>query len=87
MRLSDNPIKSEYLVSDVNLISINNYSFVTRYNCLDGLKENGSVLINTIFNRNEIGRILPKKYVEKIKETHSKLFVIDGQKLARENGQ
>lgn len=86
LRLSDNPIKSEYLVSDVNLISINNYSFVTRYNCLDGLKENGSVLINTIFNRNEIGRILPKKYVEKIKETHSKLFVIDGQKLARENG-
>lgn len=86
LRLSDSPIKSEYLVKNVNLISINNFSFVTRYNCLEGLKENGSVLINTIFNKDEIGRILPKNYVETLKKTHSKLFIIDGQKLARENG-
>lgn len=85
LRLSDNPIKSEYLVKNANLISINNFSFVTRYECLDGLKENGVVLLNTIFGKDEIGKVLPKKYVEKLKNTNSKLFVIDGQKIAREH--
>ncbi len=85
LRLSDAPIKSEYLVKDANLISINNFSFVTRYDCLDGLKDNGVVLLNTIFNKDEIGKVLPKNYVEKLQKTNSKLFVIDGQKLAREN--
>ncbi len=85
LRLSDNPIKSEYLVKHANLISINNFSFVTRYNCLEGLKENGVVLLNTIFNKDEIGKVLPKNYVEMLQKTNSKLFVIDGQKIAREN--
>ncbi len=85
LRLSDSPIKSEYLVNSENVISINNFSFVTRYDCLAGLKENGIVILNTIFNKDEIGKILPKKYVEKLRQTHSRLFVIDGQKIAREN--
>lgn len=86
LRLSDNPIKSEYLVKNANLISINNFSFVTRYDCLNGLKENGVVLLNTIFSNEEIGRILPKNYVEKLQAQKAKLYVIDGQKIARENG-
>jgi len=86
LRLSDNPIKSEYLVKNANLISINNFSFVTRYDCLDGLKENGVVLLNTIFSNEEIGRVLPKNYVEKLQAQKAKLYVIDGQKIARENG-
>ncbi len=85
LRLSDNPIKSEYLVNSENVISINNFSFVTRYDCLSGLKDNGIVILNTIFNKDEIGRVLPKNYVEKLKQTHSRLFVIDGQKIAKEN--
>ncbi len=85
LRLSDKTIRSEYLVKHSNLISINNFSFVTRYDCLDGLKENGVVLLNTIFNKEEISRVLPKNYVEKLQKTNSKLFVIDGQKIARDN--
>lgn len=82
LRLSDRLIKKEYLLKSSNIISINNYSFVTRYDCLKGLKNNGIVLLNTIFNNEEIGKVLPKEYVEKIKATSSKLFVINGQKIA-----
>lgn len=84
LRLSDNPIKSEYLITEEDVISINNFSFVTRYNCLDGLKNNGVVLINSIFNKEEIGKVLPIGYVNKLKETNAKLFVINGQKIASE---
>ena len=86
LRLSDKPIKSQYLVKNENVISINNFSFVTRYNCLEGLEQNGVVLINSIFDKNEISKVLPFGYVKKLKEANAKLFVINGQKIASENG-
>lgn len=82
LRLSDSPIKEEFLLKNSNVISINNYSFVTRYDCLKGLKKDGIVIINTIFNKDEIGKVLPKSYAQKIKDTNSRLFVINGQKIA-----
>ena len=84
LRLSDNEIKSEYLVKESDLICINNFSFVGRYDCLDGLKNNSIVLLNTIFGQNDMNEILPKEMVEKINKTNSKFFVIDAQKIARE---
>ncbi len=86
LRLSDKPIKSEYLVSEEDVISINNFSFVTRYNCLDGLKNDGVVLINSIFSSKEIGKVLPLNYVKTLREKNAKLFVINGQKIASECG-
>ena len=86
LRLSDNPIKSEYLLKNENIVCINNFSFVTKYDCLSGLKNNGVVLINSIFKSDEIDKVLPVGYVNKLKETNSKLFVINAQKIAKENG-
>ncbi len=86
LRLSDKEIKSEYLLEEEDVISINNFSFVTKYDCLKGLKNNGIVLINSIFDNNEIGKVLPKSYVEKLKEKNAKLFIINGQKIATECG-
>ncbi len=86
LRLSNKEIKSEYLLSEEDVISINNFSFVTKYNCLEGLRKNGIVLINSIFNKNEIDKVIPSSYVKKLKETNSKLFVINAQKIANECG-
>lgn len=86
LRLSNNPIKDDYLLKSSNVIMINNFSFVTRYNCLKDLKNNGIVIINSIFDKNEIGKILPVNYIEKIRQTNSKLFIINGQKIANECG-
>lgn len=84
LRLSDKEIKSEYLVKEANLISINNFSFVNRYDCLEGLKDNSIVLLNTIFKQEDMNEILPKTMVDKLKSTNSRLFVIDAQNIARE---
>ena len=85
LRISDEKIQSEYLIKNANLISINNFSFLGKYDCLNGLKNNGIVLLNTIFREKELNKILPINFVEKIKNTNSKLFIIDGQKIARKN--
>jgi len=86
IRVSDTPIKSTYLVEQANIITINNFSFVHRYNCLEGLKENGKVLINTIFNSDEVDKVLPDIYKKKLQEKNASLYVINAQKLAEEVG-
>ena len=86
LRLSDKKIKSEYLIENADVISINNFSFVPRYDCLKGLKDNGIVLINSIFDGNEVGRVLPLTYVKKLQEKNANLFVINAQKIATECG-
>lgn len=86
IRVSDQPIKSSYLVQEPNIITINNFSFVHRYNCLEGLKQNGKVLINTVFSADEIDKILPDIYKKTLQEKNASLFVINAQKLAEQVG-
>ena len=86
LRLSDNTIKSEYLTTNPNIISINNFSFVHKYNCLEGLQKKSIVLINSIFDSQEIDKVLPEEYVKTLQKQDSKLFVVNAQKIAQECG-
>ena len=86
LRIAEQKIGSEYLLQRANLISINNFSFVNKYDCLAGLKNNGIVVLNTIFNDSELDKVLPKSFVSKLQATNSHLFIVDAQKLAREFG-
>ena len=86
IRVSDTPIKSTYLVQNADIITINNFSFVHRYNCLEGLKEGGKVLVNTIFSADEVDKVLPDVYKKTLQDRHATLFVINAQKLAEEVG-
>lgn len=86
LRLSDKKIKSQYLTTNPNIISINNFSFVHRYNCLEGLQKNSIVVINSIFDGQEIDKVLPEEYVTALQKCNSKLFVINAQKIAQECG-
>ncbi len=82
IRVSDTPIKSTYLVNEADIITISNFSFVHKFNCLEGLKENGKVLINSIFSAEEIDKVLPDVYKKTLQEKHAELFVVNGFKLA-----
>ena len=86
VRVSDTPIKSTYLVQNADIITISNFSFVHRYNCLEGLKENGKVLINSVFSADEVDKVLPDIYKKALQEKNAKLYVINAQKLAEEVG-
>ncbi len=84
IRICNHEILSEYLLENVNLVSINNFSFVGKYDCLKGLKTGGTVVLNTIFSANELNKVLPREFVNILKEKNANFFVIDGQKIARE---
>ena len=86
LRVSDTPIKSAYLVQTPDIVMISNFSFVHRYNCLEGLKQNGIVLINSIFSAKEIDKVLPDIYKQTLKDKNASLFVVNAQKVASEVG-
>lgn len=86
IRICENEILSEYLLESVDLISINNFSFVGKYHCLKGIKNGGTVVLNTIFSADELNKVLPCEFVKTLKEKNCKLFIIDGQKIARDCG-
>ncbi len=85
LRISQDEILSTYLVKAPDLISINNFSFVHKLECLEGLTNNGTVILNSIFNKDEIKNILPEKFVKDLKSKNAKLLIINASKIAREN--
>ncbi len=86
IRQSKKPIHSTYLLDGADVIMINNFSFVHRYNCLKGLKQNGVVIMNSIFTADEINAVLPNSYKTQLQEKNATLYVINGNKIANECG-
>lgn len=86
LRVSDTPIKSTYLLTSADLIAIHNYSFVARYDVLAGLKENGTVLLNTVLDENGLSSDLPDYFVQTLKNKNARLFVLNAQEIASKCG-
>ena len=86
LRISDEPVKSTYLVQEANLIAIHNLNFVARYDILKDLKQNGVVLLNTAATKENLNAKLPKFFKQVLKEKNAKFYIINAQKIANEIG-
>ena len=86
LRISDEHIKSPYLLQAVDFIGIHNFTYITKYDTLKGLKQNGSVLINSPYSAEEIGHHLPKSFKDTLVEKQAKVYVIDANKVAFDAG-
>ncbi len=86
LRTSSSPILSSYLCHQPEIVMINNFSFVHRYHCLKGLKNGGVVIFNTIFEPDELTKVLPNEYKAILLEKNAKVFVINAHKIANEVG-
>ncbi len=84
LRVSDNPIKSTYFVDEADFIAINNFNFVARYDILNSLKQNGTVLLNTALKEEDLNKKLPKFFKKVLKEKNATLYIINAQKIADE---
>lgn len=86
LRMSDNVIRSPYFLQHANFIAIHNFTYVNKYDVLEGLKPNGCVLLNSVWSANNISNHLPKAFKEKIKKLNAKLYIIDAYKVATNAG-
>lgn len=86
LRFGSNPIRSTYLVSKPSFVSCSRDSYLDKYDMVDGLRENGTFLLNTIMNAEEIVEFMPNSVKRQLAQKNAKFYIIDAVNLAIEIG-
>jgi pyruvate-ferredoxin/flavodoxin oxidoreductase len=86
LRFGPTPIRSAYLVSRANFIGCHVPVFLERLELADKLAPGGTFLLNAPWPPDEIWRHFPESAQHQLIDKQARVFVIDAQKVARENG-
>ncbi len=86
LRFGDEPILAPYLVGTPDFVAVHVPSYLSKYDCLRGLKDNGTFLYNSPWNVEETKKNLPD-FVKKYLALHKiNMYIIDATKIASEIG-
>ncbi len=87
LRFGKEQITSSYLITDADYIACHNPAYVTQFNLLQGIKENGVFVLNASWQSvEELEKELPVKMLRELAQKNVKFYVIDAVKLAKEIG-
>jgi len=86
LRFGKVPIKSTYLVKNADYVACHNPSYVDKYNLLEGIKQDGTFVLNSPWNLEEMEKHLPNSLKKQIAEKHLKFYSIDAVKIAEHVG-
>ena len=86
LRFGKNPIKSHYEIDKADFVACHNQSYVYSYKVLEGLRENGVFVLNTIWNEEELNDRLPAEMKRYIAEKNINFYTINAVKIAQEIG-
>ncbi|WP_297634272.1 pyruvate:ferredoxin (flavodoxin) oxidoreductase [uncultured Clostridium sp.] len=86
LRFGKKAIKSPYLIDKADFVACHNQAYVTKYNVLDGLKKNGTFLLNTIWTPEELDTHLPAFYKKYIADNNIKFYTLNAVAIAQEIG-
>ncbi|AMP21090.1 pyruvate:ferredoxin (flavodoxin) oxidoreductase [endosymbiont 'TC1' of Trimyema compressum] len=86
LRFGKEPIKSTYLVDAPNFVSCSQRAYLAQYDVLEGIKENGTFLLNTPWSGVELEEKLPAKIKRILAEKNVNFYTIDADQIAREVG-
>lgn len=86
VRLSKNKITAPYLITSSDFIACHNKSFLSKFNVLEGIKKQGTFLLNAPWTDEELEKELPASIKKQIAEKNLHFFVIDAESLASKVG-
>jgi pyruvate-ferredoxin/flavodoxin oxidoreductase len=86
LRFGTDPIRSSYLINQANFVACHQPIFLERYDILESIQHGGTFLLNTYLSPECVWESLPRPIQQEILEKELRLFVIDGYKVAKENG-
>jgi pyruvate-ferredoxin/flavodoxin oxidoreductase len=86
LRFGKAPIKSTYLINTADYIACHNPSFVDKYDLLEGIKQDGTFVLNTSWTLQDMEKCLPNSLKKKIAEKKLKFYTVDAVKIAEEIG-
>ncbi len=86
LRFSSKSVNSPYLIQHPNFVAIHNPIFLTRFNVIEGIKENGTLLLNTNVSKDTIWENIPENIQNIIVKKHITVYAINAFKIASEEG-
>ena len=86
LRFGKEPIRAPYLVSTPDFVACHVPSYLEKYDVLKGIKEGGSLLLNSLWDEKETLERIPDNVKSIIGKKHIKLYIINATKIAAEIG-
>ncbi len=86
LRFGDSPIKAPYLVGTPDFVACHVPSYLSKYDVLAGIKENGTLLLNSIWDEEETLKRIPDHVKGIIARKNITLYIINATKIAAEIG-
>lgn len=86
LRFGDEPIRSTYLVTTPNFIACHVQAYLNMYDVTRGLQKNGTFLLNTIWEGEELAKNLPNKVKKYFADNNITVYYINATKIAQEIG-
>ena len=86
LRFGDTPIRSTYLVTTPNFVACHVQAYLHMYDVTRGLQPNGTFLLNTIFDGEELVHFMPNKVKRYFAQNNITVYYINATKIAQEIG-
>ena len=86
LRFNENKIRSTYYCENPSIVVVTKDAYLTQFDCLNNIKENGNFILNTVKTKEELEEFIPTKVKKIINEKNIKLYIINAYSLARKVG-
>ncbi|MBR6685976.1 MAG: pyruvate:ferredoxin (flavodoxin) oxidoreductase [Paludibacteraceae bacterium] len=86
LRFGDNAIRSTYLVNTPNFVACHVQAYLRMYDVTRGLQKNGTFLLNTVWDEEELAKNLPNKVKRYFAQNNITVYYINATQIAQEIG-
>ncbi len=86
LRFGDLPVKAPYLVSTPDFVACHVPSYLQKYDVLKGIKEGGTLLLNSLWDEEETIKRIPDNVKAVIGKKKINFYIINASKIAAEIG-
>lgn len=86
LRFGKDKIDESYLLDNIDFVSVHNQTYITKYNILKGIKENGTLLLNTNYTLEELDTLMPSGLKQELANKNIKFYTVDAYSIAKELG-
>ena len=86
LRFGNEPILSTYLLDEADFISCSKQAYVFKYDLLEGLKDEGIFLLNTVWSKEELENHLPGAMKRYLAKHNINFYIIDASHIAEKIG-
>ncbi len=86
LRFGKSPIHATYYVNNADFISVSLDTYMFKYDVARGLKNGGTFLLNTTFDKDEIVKHMPNRLKANLAKANAKFYIINATAIAQSIG-